>query len=84
MAKSLDWQTEVARHQVCSSIINNFIMMMYKEQRGMGEGEAAFARCLSLSIRYFSVPQRLIQIAFAMRVVAVTVAIPEEGRGVRG
>lgn len=39
MAKSLDWQTEVARHQVCSSIINNFIMMMYKNRtRGWKEG----------------------------------------------
>lgn len=48
---------------------------------GVGGEEAAFARCLSLSIRYFSVPQRLIQIAFAVRVVAVTVAIPAEGKG---
>lgn len=38
MAKSLDWQTEVARHQVCSSIINNFIMMMY-ENRNKGGGD---------------------------------------------
>lgn len=37
MAKSLDWQTEVARHQVCSSIINNFIMMMYENRNKGGD-----------------------------------------------